>query len=259
MIRRTPADPRLRSTRVRPFLLLGTRADDAVAEGEAAAFRRFGGLAEEQLHRVRLEREPMPHLDLDDWSGVIVGGSPFCTSDPEHEKSDVQRRVERELGELIDEVVARDVPFLGACYGIGTLGVRTGGVVDRTYGEPVSAVPVTLTPEGRADPVLGALPPVFDAFVGHKEALSVPPPGAVVLASSPACPVQAFRLKRNLYATQFHPELDEPGVVERVQVYRDAGYFPPEAVTNVIEDLRRSVVEHPPLMLAAFVRRYARD
>ncbi|MDT0167343.1 glutamine amidotransferase [Actinotalea sp. AC32] len=244
---------------MRPFLLLGTRDDDAVADSEAAAFRRFGGLDEHELHRVRLEREPMPRIDLDDWSGVIVGGSPFCTSDPEDEKSAVQKRVERELGELIDEVVERDVPFLGACYGIGTLGARTGGVVDRTYGEPVSAVPVTLTDAGRADPVLGTLPRVFDAFVGHKEALSTPPPGAVVLAGSPACPVQAFRLKENLYATQFHPELDEPGVVERVRVYRDAGYFPPGELERVIENLRSSVVEHPPTLLAAFVRRYARD
>ncbi len=243
---------------MRPFLLLSTRADTPAAAGEHEAFRRFGGLAPGELHQVRLEREPMPALDLDDWSGIIVGGSPFCTSDPEDDKSDVQRRVERELAELLDVVVERDMPFLGACYGVGTLGVHQGGLVDRTFGEPVGAVPVSLTEEGRADPVFGAVPPVFDAFVGHKEALTEPPPHAVVLASSPSCPVQAFRVRENLYATQFHPELDVPGIVDRVRIYQDAGYFPAEDLDRVVAALHGSTVVHPPLLLRAFVRRYAR-
>lgn len=243
---------------VRPFLLLATRADDAAADSEYAAFRRFGGLAPEQLHRVRLEAGPLPPIDLDAYSGLILGGSPFCTSDPEDQKPPEQLRVERELTGLLDAVVDQDVPFLGACYGVGTLGVRRGGVVDRTYGEPVGAVPVSLTDEGRRDPVTGVLPATFDAFVGHKEALRAVPPGAVLLASSSRCPVQAFRIGRNVYATQFHPELDVPGIVERVHVYRDAGYFPQSELERVVAQLQVARVDHPPRLLEAFVRRYAR-
>ncbi|WP_298457065.1 glutamine amidotransferase [uncultured Cellulomonas sp.] len=243
---------------MRPFLLLSTRADADAAAGEYEAFRRFGGLAHDGLHQIRLEQGPLPALDLAQWSGVVVGGSPFCTSDPEDEKSDVQRRVERELAVLLDVVAERDIPFLGACYGIGTLGVHQGGVVDRTYGEPVGAVPVTLTADGRADPVFGVLPPVFDAFVGHKEALAQTPPHAVVLASSPGCPVQAFRVRRNLYATQFHPELDVPGIVDRVRIYSGAGYFPADDLERVVDALQTSHVVHPPRLLTAFVHRYAR-
>ena len=244
---------------MKPFLLLSTRADDAAAEGELEAIRRFGGLAADELVRWRLEAEPLPDLDLDDYSGVVVGGSPFTSSDPVEEKSDVQLRVEDDLARLLDDVVARDHPFLGACYGVGTLGVHRGAVVDRTYGEPVGPVEVTLTAEGRDDPVLGALPPTFSAFVGHKEAIRVPPPDAVVLATSPACPVQAFRVGRNLYATQFHPELDVPGMVARVEIYRHAGYFPPDELGTVLEQIAGATVTAPPLLLAAFVRRYARD
>ena len=242
---------------MRPFLLLATRADDAAADGELEAVRRFGGLADDEIVRIRLEEGPMPDLDLDDWSGIIVGGSPFNASDPPDEKSAVQLRVEAELRDLLDDVVARDMPFLGACYGVGTLGVHQGGVIDRTFGEPVGAVPVTLTEAGRADPLFADLSDTFDAFVGHKEAVRVPPAGAVVLASSPACPVQAFRMKQNLYATQFHPELDVPGIVARVEIYRHAGYFPPEELGRVIQEISGATVHEPPRMLASFVRRYA--
>ncbi|WP_459643939.1 glutamine amidotransferase [Kineococcus sp. NUM-3379] len=243
---------------MRPFLLLATRADDTVADTEHAAVLRYGGLRPDELVRVRLEREPMPPIDLDDLSGIVVGGSPFCTSDPEETKSPTQHRVERELAALLDRVVAADFPFLGACYGIGTLGVHQGGVVDRTYGEPISTVPVTLTDAGHTDPLLAGLPGTFDAFVGHKEALTVPPPHAVVLASSPGCPVQAFRVGQNLYATQFHPELDVEGIVERVAVYRRAGYFPPEEYDEVVARLRRSHAEVPQQVLRRFVERYRR-
>jgi GMP synthase (glutamine-hydrolysing) len=243
---------------VKPFLLLGTRPEDAAADGELAAVQRFGGLAQDELVRVRLEAAPMPDLDLDAYSGVIVGGSPFNASDPVDAKSTTQLRVEAELARLLDEVVARDFPFLGACYGVGTLGVHQGGVVDRTYGEAVGAVPVTLTDAGRTDPLFDGLPETFAAFVGHKEAIHVPPPNAVVLASSPGCPVQAFRIRENLYATQFHPELDVPGIVTRIEVYRHAGYFPAETTETLIAEVSRQVVAHPPQVLANFVRRYRR-
>src|SRR5690606_38613587 len=109
---------------VRPFLLLATRGEDRVADDEYAAMARFGGLQPGQLRRVRLEAAPMPPIDLDDYSGILVGGSPFNASDPAEEKSPTQTRVEEELATLLDDVVARDFPFFGACYGVGTLGVH---------------------------------------------------------------------------------------------------------------------------------------
>jgi GMP synthase (glutamine-hydrolysing) len=242
---------------VLPFLLLATRVEDEAADDEYAGMLRCAGLEEHQLHRVRLEAAPMPAIDLDRYAGVILGGGPFDSSDPEEHKSATQRRVEAELHQLLDELVARDFPFLGACYGVGTLGVHQGGTIDRTYGEPVGAVPITLTAEGLADPLLAGLPESFDAFVGHKEACRDLPPTAVLLASSPTCTVQMFRVKTNLYATQFHPELDVGSIVTRVRVYQDAGYFPPETLEELITRLRAAVVTHPPRILANFVARYA--
>ncbi len=243
---------------MRPFLFLGTRAEDDVADAEYEAVLRFAGLDERDVRRVRLEAGPLGPVDLDDWSGIVLGGGPFNVSDCPEQKSAAQHRAEADLRELATCVVAADFPFLGACYGIGTLGTLAGGVVDRTYAEPIGAVTIRLTDAGRADPLLGALPDTFDAFLGHKEAVARLPEGAVLLASSATCPVQAFRIGANVYATQFHPELDVPGLLHRIEVYRHHGYFDPRDVEVVLARARTRVVTEPPRLLAAFAERYAR-
>ena len=248
---------------MKPFLLLATRADDAAADNEYAAFVSFSGLSEPQWRRVRLEQASLQdHLGevrLADWSGIVLGGSPFNWTDPEGAKSPVQRRVEADLLGLLDDVVAADFPFLGACYGIGSLGCHQGAVVDRTFAEPVGAVPVTLTAEGRRDPVFDALPTTFDAFVGHKEAIRDLPDHAVTLAGSPGCPVQAFRIGRRVYATQFHPELDVAGICTRIDVYRHAGYFHPDDADDLKARAHESDVRHPSTVLRRFVELFGQD
>ena len=242
---------------MRPFLLLSSRAEDEAAEGEYEAFLRVTGLPPARLRRVRMEAAPLPSFELDDYAGIFVGGGPFNSSDAPLQKSAVQHRVERELATLLDVVVARDYPFFGACYGVGTLGVHQGGVIDGTYAEPISAVRVRLTEEGLADPVLTGMTGEFDAFVGHKEAISELPAHAVLLAGSPDCPVQAFRIGRNVYATQFHPELDADGLCIRIGVYKHAGYFDVDQADELKAMAMRSNVEHASRILRAFVRRYA--
>lgn len=242
---------------MKPFLLLATREVDLAADDEYQAMLRFSGLEESQLRRVRMEQGPLGSVDLDDLSGVIIGGGPFNSSDVE--KSPVQVRVEAEISALLDEIVPRDFPFLGACYGIGTLGTHQGATVDRTYSEPVGATEITLTEEGRADRLFRALPDSFEAFLGHKEAINKLPGHAVNLASSAACPVQAFRVGNNVYATQFHPELDVAGIDVRVDVYKHAGYFDPSEAEDLKARARESNVVHPPVILRRFVELFGRE
>lgn len=244
---------------MKPFLLLATRAEDDVADEEYETICRFSGLREDQLHRVRLEAGPMPPIDLQRYSGVVIGGSPFNSADPPEHKPEVQRRAEAEMRELLDEVVARDFPLLGACYGVGTLGTHQGGVVDRAHGEEIGVIEVTLTEEGRRDSLLRELPPAFHGYVGHKEGTRTLAPSAVLLATGTGCPVQMFRVKRNLYATQFHPELDGTALLHRIEAYKEHGYFPVQDAEHVKDRIRTgpSVTETRKI-LAAFADRYAR-
>lgn len=241
---------------MRPFLLISTRPEDDLAAEEFDAFQRFGGLQDGELVQVRLERESLPPFDPEAWSGVMLGGSPFDSSAPQESKSDLQLRVESELAALLDELVPIDFPFLGACYGVGTLAAHQGGTIDTTFSEDAGAAAISVTPEGRDDPLLAGLPDEFRAFVGHHEACSALPAHATLLASGADCPVQMFRIGRNMYGTQFHPELDVPGFVARIERYQHAGYFEDyEAVraASLAED-----VSHSHRVIANFVRTHAR-
>jgi GMP synthase (glutamine-hydrolysing) len=148
---------------------------------------------------------------------------------------------------------------LGACYGIGIIGSAVGGIVDGTYGEPVSAPVIGLSDAGRLDPLFDVMPPTFKAFVGHKEAVHSLPDDVVVLASSDGCPVQAFRVGRNVYATQFHPELDVPGIHVRIDVYKDYDYFPPAEADSLKEMATGSGVEVPGRLVRRFVELYGSE
>lgn len=243
---------------MRKALLVTTRQDDAATAAELAAILRYGLLPREAIRHVRGEREGLPPELLDEVDALILTGSPYTATDPVESKSADQLRVEQQLSRMLDRVLADDLPLLGACYGVSTLGLHRGAVVDRTYAEPAGAATIELTDAGRADPVFGALPDRFEAFVGHKEAISALPPDAVLLATGTACPVQAFRIGEHQYATQFHPELDVEGLVARVTLYRDAGYFPSHELDAVIDAARRARVASAHALLRSFADRYLR-
>lgn len=215
---------------MKPFLLLSARPEPAAARGEYLAVAKFAGLTSRQLVAHSVIDVALGGLDLGDYSGVILGGGPYNASDPD--KSELQLRVEADLAYVVDEVLSREIGFLGLCYGVGVLATATGGVVDRTYGEPPSGIAVRLTDDGRLDPLLDGVSDHFAAFVAHKEACTTLPPGAVLLAEGDTCPVQMFRVGEHAYATQFHPELDAQALADRLRIYQHAGYFDPESLSS---------------------------
>ena len=238
---------------MKPFLLIQTRPEDETSDNEYQAFLKYGGLQKSQLERFRVESEPLPKIDLEKYSGIIIGGGPFNASDDN--KSEQQVRVEKDMHDLLDDVVAKDFPLLGACYGVGTLVPHQHGKVSRKYGEDVGPVEITIIKD---DPLLTGLPEKFEAFVGHKEACEILPTSATLLASSKACPVQMFRIKNNIYATQFHPELDGHGLETRIQIYKHHGYFPPEAADELIARGHSAIVTEPMKILQNFIKLYTK-
>lgn len=240
----------------KPFLIIQLRPEDKTANSEFAVIKKFGGLADEDVERIRAEQNGLPEIELDKYSGIIVGGSPFDISTPEDQKSDTQKRIEADFQALLDKVVKADFPFIGACSGNGLLGNYCGVTISKKYGEDIAAIDIHITKEGRKDPLLKGLPNPFRALVGHKEACDAVPEGATLLASSDTCPVQMFRVGQNVYATQFHPEADADEFVLRIRIYKNAGYFPPEEAESVVDRVKDEVITEPQKILKRFVELY---
>ncbi|KAA3622952.1 MAG: glutamine amidotransferase [Bacteroidetes bacterium] len=241
----------------KPFLILQLRANDKASNNEFEAFLEFGGLKEEEVHRVRMESEEFPEIDLDQYSGVIVGGGESNVSDAESDKPVFQVAFEQNLLVLLEDIYERDFPFLGACYGHGILGKYLGVDVSKVcFSEEAGAGTIMLRPEANGDPVLEGVPDNFRAFLGHKESWQAVPDGVQLLASTEICPVHMVKVKENIYATQFHPELDIEGVVLRIGIYNNAGYFDPEKAEELIDSVRQERIIYPMVILKNFVDRY---
>ena len=240
------------------FLILQLRPEADAAEGEYHAILEKCGLAPDRAHRVRLDCEDLPPgLDVTDYAGVIVGGGPGCISDPPQVKSALDARTEAQVLALMPQIVARDHPFMGCCYGLGVLAHHLGGEVSKAqYGEPVGPTTCQVTEAGRTDALLQGIPPVFDAFVGHKEAVQALPEGCVHLLASDPCPIQMIRCGRNVYATQFHPEADAQDFETRIRIYSHHGYFRPDQADMLIAACHRAHVVEPGRILRRFADRY---
>jgi GMP synthase (glutamine-hydrolysing) len=110
--------------------------------------------------------------------------------------------------QLVRELLERGTPLLGVCLGSQLVAEAAGAPVRRAKRPEIGWHAIELTPEGRADPLLGALPERFESFQYHHYEWLLPP-GAVTLARS-ALSLQAFRLaERPVWGVQFHPEVTQ--------------------------------------------------
>lgn len=241
---------------MKKILILQMRPEDETADSEFEAILRVGEIDRKYVHRIRVEQDNEDDIELDNYCAIIAGGSPFDVSIPVEEKSENQLNVEAFFKRLFDKLIVDDFPFLGACSGNGLLGNYCGTTISDKYAEPVGSVTINITKEGEKDPLLLGFPNKFTALVGHKEACDDTPCGAVLLATSLPCPVQMFRIRKNIYATQFHPEADEQEFALRILTYKDYGYFRPEEAESLIENVRGTKTPFPKEILRRFVSIY---
>jgi GMP synthase (glutamine-hydrolysing) len=144
-----------------------------------------------------------PPRPLDSYDALLVFGGAM------HADQDAHHPWLHEESMWLQQVLDRGTPVLGVCLGVQLLARAAGASVYRMPDGPeIGWHEVTLTEAGKGDPVVGALPPQFDALQWHHYTYELPA-GALELARSPAC-TQAFRLGNACWGVQFHPEVTEP-------------------------------------------------
>ncbi|NII94746.1 glutamine amidotransferase-related protein [Microbacterium halimionae] len=243
----------------RALLYVCVRPQRDAADGEYESFRLAMGLERSQLARHDLVEAPLPSGVFENYSGFIVGGSPFNVADPESSKPAAQLQVEAGLEEIAAEAAAQRTSAMFTCFGIGIVARMLGTAVSRAYPEDTGPTTVTLTADGGADQLTGVMSPTFTAFTAHKEGAAELPEGTIQLATNDDCPVQAFRLGDRLYATQFHPEPTPHAFTERMTIYRDGGYFDSRDYDAVAARVLAASVTEPPRLLRAFALMCAKN
>lgn len=170
--------------------------------------------------------------DLSEVAGVLVTGSPAMVSD---------REAWSELtAAWLKEAVDAELPVLGVCYGHQLLAHGLGGKVDyHPQGREIGTWRLTLQEAAASDALFQACPKEFKVHLTHAQSVVELPPGAQLLASTEFEPCQAFRIGRQAWGVQFHPEFNEQIMREYVTTFgprlREEGKNPEQLLAAVAD------------------------
>jgi GMP synthase-like glutamine amidotransferase len=138
--------------------------------------------------------------DLQGFSGLVVMGGKMGWGD------DSDAVWLPSVRALLGVAVRDRVPTLGVCLGAQMLAAATGGRVARMAEPELGAQLVAKRSAAASDPLFRALPIAPDVLQWHYDEVVDLPPTATLLASSPVCANQAFRVGTLAWGIQFHIE-----------------------------------------------------
>lgn len=143
------------------------------------------------------------------------------------------------------EVLSLGIPVLGFCYGIQEMALRLGGRIPHTdVGEYGFAELEVVGDGGR---LLADLPERSQCWMSHRDSVGEVPHGFTVTARTQTTAVAAMEdPSRQLYATQFHPEVahtEHGQQVIRTFLHDIAGIPPVWTMVNIIDETVERVRE----------------
>ena len=136
---------------------------------------------------------PLEQIRHGHYKGIILSGGPSSVYAPQAPR-------------CADGVFQLGIPVLGICYGAQLMALLTGGEVTRQDKREYGQVTLHTKHKGH---LLEDLPGESSCWMSHTDQIEQLPEGFTTLASTSTCPVAAMAdEKRNLYAVQFHPEVE---------------------------------------------------
>lgn len=141
---------------------------------------------------------PSHHGDL-----LIIMGGPMSANDSEE-------WIEQET-RFIKQAIQDRTAVIGICLGSQLMAKALGAEIRPGRALEIGMTSITVTTEGKQDPIFRKFPPELSVFEWHGEIFDLPS-GAVALARSALAPVQAFRYGSSAYGLLFHLEMEQTGI-----------------------------------------------
>jgi GMP synthase (glutamine-hydrolysing) len=113
---------------------------------------------------------------------------------------------------MLEKAIKLEIPVLGFNLGAELLAEACGAKVTRATQMELGFSEVDLTYMGMQDPLFAGMPLKMPVFEWHEDTFEVPL-GGILLATSDACPNQAFRYHK-AYGLQFHMEINSDIIQE---------------------------------------------
>ncbi len=169
---------------------------------------RYAGIASEDVIVTSVYENIRPVL-MKGVSSIIITGSSSMVTDA--------LPWSIATSQWLRDIVAKEIPILGICFGHQLLAQTLGGTVDyHELGEESGEVEIHLTAEGRKDPLLGVLPSKFSAHASHSQTVTKLPYNAHILAKNNFESSHAVRFGNKIWGVQFHPEYNDAPLCESV-------------------------------------------
>lgn len=151
-----------------------------------------------ELRTLECGDEALP-ADLTGYDGMVVLDGSMGASD------DLLHPWLADLRKLLSTGLTNRVPILAIGLGAQLLAVVGGGRIREMKRGPETGPGLVAKRDSAADdPLFGPLPLTPDILSFHSDEIAVLPPTALLLASSPRCDHQLFRIGTCAYGMQFH-------------------------------------------------------
>jgi len=169
-------------------------------------FRRF--FAEDGIATTAIQLDEGDRIpDLSSFDALIVMGGPMDVW-----QEDEHPWLTQEKAAIRHAVIDLKMPYLGLCLGHQLLAQALGGDVGPSAQAEIGIMDVNLNEAGLKSPFLKGLSATQKCLQWHSAEVTKTPDGVEVLASSPACKVQAMSYGTQAFSMQYHVELEDDTV-----------------------------------------------
>ena len=179
--------------------------------------------------------------DLADYDALWVMGGPMDVW-----QIDEHPWLTDEMEAIREAVSERRMPYLGLCLGHQLLAVALGGRVGPSDVPEIGILEVGLTDAGTRNALLAGLPKASNCLQWHSAEVLQAPEDAEILASSPACRIQAMSLNGNALGLQYHVEISPETVHEWAEVPEYKQALERNLGADAVERMAAEAVEHMP-------------